>query len=411
MRALQSTVMVSELDAKQVQIQRIVQSKAFKTSEVHRNLLLYLAEKSLAGTAQNLKEYTVGLDVFGKPASYDPRQESVVRMHVGRLRQKLTEYYRTDGQADPIIVELPKGAFTLTFAARPAVGAAPGDAASSWTISTREIALAGSLLLAIVFAGYFGLKLVRVEKTAAATSPLPWTSDLQQLWGPLLSSDRPLMVTLSTDPFHASAQGVAASVGASGVTGVGTANAAFLLGQFLGQRKRNVFPIRSDLLSMGEIAMGDVIFVGSTVGKPQIQAIPPVEQPFVLTPEGVKNLKPAAGEPAFLADALSKAGQDFEESHALISNLPGLYGNGKILYLAGNTIASVMGAVQALTDPDLARQLVSRLEKPDGSLPRFYQLVLRVKAMDDTPVDISYLFHRELQLSKPALGARTPLNH
>jgi hypothetical protein len=398
--------MVPELDAVQVQIQRIVSSKAFKTSEVHRNLLNYLAEKSLSGDAQNLKEYTVGLDVFGKPATYDPRQESVVRMHVGRLRQKLTEYYRTEGQADPIIVDLPKGAFTLTFALRPIVDVEPAPVLPPPpTISSREIALVASLLLAIVFAGYFGVRLFRAEKTAAATSPLPWTPELQQIWGPLLSSDRPLMVTLSTDPFQKNAQGVSFATGASGVTGVGTANAAFLLGQFLGQRKRNVFPIRSDLLSMGEIAMGDVIFVGSTVGKPQIQAIPPVDQPFVLTPEGVRNLKPAPGEPAFLADALSKGGQDFEESHALISNLPGLYGNGKILYLSGNTIASVMGAVQALTDPDLAKQLVSSLTKPNGSLPRFYQVVLKVKGMDDTPIDISYLFHRELQLSKSKLGA------
>jgi hypothetical protein len=401
-----------ELDANQVQIQRIVQSKAFKTSEVHRNLLNYLAEKSLAGTAQNLKEYTVGLDVFGKPPSYDPRQESVVRMHVGRLRQKLTEYYRTEGQDDPVIVDLPKGAFTLTFALRPVADVPPPPLQpQARSFSAREMALAASLLLAVVFAGYFGLRLSRVEKTPDTAATLQWTPELQQLWGPLLSSDRPLMVTLSTDPFHASTQGVTitqgspASPAGSGVTGVGTANAAFLLGQFLGQRKRNVFPIRSDLLSMGEIAMGDVIFVGSTVGKPQIQAIPPVDQPFVLTPEGVKNLKPLAGEPAFLADALSKSGQDFEESHALISNLPGLYGNGKILYLSGNTIASVMGAVQALTDPDLARQLVASLRTPNNSLPRFYQVVLKVKAMDDTPVDITYLFHRELQLTKSALGA------
>src|SRR5258708_29352939 len=117
--------MVLEQEATLAQIQRIVQSKACKTSEVHRNLLNYLAEKSLAGTAQNLKVYTVGLDVFGKPATYDPRQESVVRMHVGRLRQKLTEYYRTEGQDDPVIVDLPKGAFTLTFTLRPAVQVEP----------------------------------------------------------------------------------------------------------------------------------------------------------------------------------------------------------------------------------------------------------------------------------------------
>src|SRR5256885_16662917 len=118
--------MALELDAHQVQVQRIVSSKTFKTSEVHRNLLTYLAEKSLSGEAQNLKEYTVGLDVFGKPSSYDPRQESVVRMHVGRLRQKLAEYYRTEGADDPIIVDLPKGGFSLTFDARPMP--APADA-------------------------------------------------------------------------------------------------------------------------------------------------------------------------------------------------------------------------------------------------------------------------------------------
>jgi hypothetical protein len=404
--------MVPELDASQVQVQRIVASKAFKTSEVHRNLLNYLADKSLSGESQNLKEYTVGLDVFGKPPTYDPRQESVVRMHVGRLRQKLTEYYRTEGQDDPVIVDLPKGGFSLTFAARPAPAVAepvrdPAPEPARRGVSTREVALAALLVLAVVFAGYFGVRLSRAQqRSATSTAQLPWTPDLQQLWAPLLSSERPLMVTLSTDPFHASGQGAAVAANASGVTGVGTANAAFLLGQFLGQRKRNVFPIRSDLLSMGEIAMGDVIYVGSTVGKPQIQAIPPIDQPFVLTPDGVKNLKPQAGEAPFLADALPKGGQEFEESHALISNLPGLYGNGRILYLSGNTIASVIGAVQALTDPDLARQLVSSLKKADGTLPRFYQIVLRVKAMDDTPIEISYMFHRELQLTKPALAKR-----
>jgi len=399
-----------ELDANQLQVQRVVASKTFKTSEVHRNLLTYLAEKSLSGEAQNLKEYTVGLDVFGKPSSYDPRQESVVRMHVGRLRQKLTEYYRTEGTDDPVVVDLPKGGFALTFAPRPiTVEPEVPPAAPVRTVSHREITLAVALAAALVVASYFAVRSFRAQQTSgssATASVSPWTPDLQALWSPLLSSDRPLMVTLAT--------GASGSAGAaSGDTGVGTANAAFLLGQFLGQRKHNVFPIRSDLLSMGEIAMGDVIFVGSTVGKPQIQAIPPIDPAFVLTPEGVRIVKPATGEPAFLKDEIVRGvqgAQDVEESHALISNLPGLYGNGSILYLEGNKVASVMGAVQALTDPDLARQLVARLKASGstmpGKLPRYYQVVLRVRAMDETPVDISYVSHRELTISKRPLAAR-----
>src|ERR1700734_4106765 len=110
--------MVQEVESLQTQIQRILQSKAFRTSEVQRNLLAYLADKSIHGSADSLKEYTIGLDVFGKPASYDPRQESAVRMHVGRLRQKLAEYYRLEGTEDPIIVDLPKGGFKVVFEAR-----------------------------------------------------------------------------------------------------------------------------------------------------------------------------------------------------------------------------------------------------------------------------------------------------
>src|ERR1700722_8020593 len=107
------------------QIERILQSRIFHASEVLRNLLAYLSEKALAGTADSLKEYTIGLDALGKPASFDPRQESVVRMHTARLRQKLAEYYRTDGLEDPIIIDLPKGGFKITFEARPQAAPPP----------------------------------------------------------------------------------------------------------------------------------------------------------------------------------------------------------------------------------------------------------------------------------------------
>ena len=71
-------------------------------------------------------------------------------------------------------------------------------------------------------------------------------------------------------------------------------------------------------------------------------------------------------------------------------------GPGAILMLSGNQISSVMGGVKAFTDPALAQMLVSRLKSGSGNMPKFFQVVLSVKAMDDVPVDISYMFHREL---------------
>jgi hypothetical protein len=79
--------------------------------------------------------------------------------------------------------------------------------------------------------------------------------------------------------------------------------------------------------------------------------------------------------------------------------MPGIYGHGELLYFSGNQIASVMAAVQAFTDPTLARTLVSKLTTPAG-FPRYYQVVLKVKSMDNMPIEISYMFYRDLSSLK-----------
>jgi hypothetical protein len=102
----------------QQQIERIVHSEQFRSSEVLRRLLTFLSEKAIAGEADNLKEYVVAIDGLGKSFTYDPQHNSAVRIQMGRPRQRLAEYYRTEGKNDPMIVDLPKGRFRLTFEQR-----------------------------------------------------------------------------------------------------------------------------------------------------------------------------------------------------------------------------------------------------------------------------------------------------
>jgi hypothetical protein len=376
--------MVLELEATHAQIQRILQSKAFRTSEIHRTLLSYLAEKSVSGTADGLKEYTVGLDVFAKPDSYDPRQESTVRMHVARLRQKLSEYYRIEGVDDAILVDLPKGGFKLTFEpreVRPAPAAEPVAAIAAGRWGRKEIALAAGLVLALGLAVYFGMRLRQVERTSLQTAR-DWTPELQELWEPLVSSKRPLIVCLSTP---------------SGSGESATATGAVLLGQFLGMlHKQDVLVTSSDQIAAPEVAMGNVVFLGPVAGK-QMQAMS-ANRPFVLEAEGIRNMNPKPGEPELFADKPPRDPQDTEESYALISRVPGLYGNGEVLYLAGNRISSITGEVQAFTDAMFAKTLVSKMKRADGSLPRYYQVVLKIRSMDTMPIEVSYVLHRELQV-------------
>jgi hypothetical protein len=182
-----------------------------------------------------------------------------------------------------------------------------------------------------------------------------------------------------------------------GTSEAGTATGAVLLGQFLGMlHKQDVLVTSSDQIAAPEVAMGNVVFLGPVAGNRQMQAMS-VDRPFVLEPEGIRNMNPAPGEPELFANKPPHDPQDTEESYALISRVPGLYGNGEVLYLAGNRISSITGEVQAFTDAMFAKTLVSKMKKADGSVPRYYQVVLKVKSMDTMPIEVSYVLHRELQ--------------
>jgi hypothetical protein len=434
-------VIISEspaVSSSRAQVERILQSKIFRSSEVLRHLFAYLAEKSLDGGAENLKEYTIGLDALGKPESFDPRQESVVRMHTARLRQKLGEYYRSEGVDDPVIVDLPKGGFKVTFESRPpveepvtAVPAAPAtiDAPQSlggW--KRREMALAAGLAIAVLCSVVFMARLWAVERNesgllTSASAPRVLTPALKQLWDPLLSSSRRLVVCVATplfvklpgfgvvrEPSINDWDDVPASPKISqlenslragisepsyGYTEVGTATGAFLLGQFLAPHKQAVLVTRANVMSWPEIAEDNVIFLGPATGIHQTEDLPTDAQ-LVLDPKGIRNLSPRSGESAFIEDRPAQGGMEGGESYALVSRVPAMSGSGAILMLSGNQISSVMGGVQAFTNPALADMLVSHLKSQSGTIPKYFQVVLDVKAMDDVPVKISYMFHREL---------------
>src|SRR6266853_819385 len=383
--------MVAEAEINQAQVRRILQSKAFRTSEVHRNLFNYLAEKSLSGEAGALKEYTVGLEVFAKPESYDPRQESVVRMHMARLRQKLAEYYRTEGVDDAIVVDLPKGAFKVTFEPRvavmepePPVEQEIVEAVPAPAPKRSLIFLALLAVIAIACASYFGVRLRQVERnTVSAITPAVWTPELRELWTPLLSQDRPLVVVLATQQ-------------AANLTGLSTANSAFLLGQFLADRKQNVYVTGSDGLSTPDIMMGNLVLLGPARSSRQLQALPAKDE-LVEEATGVRNLHPAAGEPQFFPNPPVKTPQStVEQSYALITHAPGVNAKGDVLSISGNHPSRVTTGVEAFTDPTLARTIVSRMRKPNGKLPQYYQILLSVRSMEDTPIEINYVFHKDI---------------
>jgi len=104
----------------QQQLERILDSTTFRQVDRLRRFLKFVVLESIAGRQDELKEYVVGIQVFGKEASFDPRSDPVVRVQARRLRARLVRYYVEEGQADEVLIDLPKGGYSPVFSRREA---------------------------------------------------------------------------------------------------------------------------------------------------------------------------------------------------------------------------------------------------------------------------------------------------
>ena len=97
------------------QVDRITQSRVFKTSSQMQNFLRYVVKKKLANTTASLKQYTIAVEALGQPEDFDPETNPLVRIEAGRLRKKLYHYYAHEGKRDACVFTIPVGSYAPVF--------------------------------------------------------------------------------------------------------------------------------------------------------------------------------------------------------------------------------------------------------------------------------------------------------
>jgi serine/threonine-protein kinase len=125
------------------ELERILASRAFQGAGRSGALLRFLVERTRAGHADELKEYTVGAEALGRGESFDPRTDAIVRVEVSRLRNRLSHYYATEGTANPVRIAVPKGSYVPIFESAPRI---PRSRPELW----RRAALAAALVVVAV---------------------------------------------------------------------------------------------------------------------------------------------------------------------------------------------------------------------------------------------------------------------
>ena len=404
--------MTDPLDPRAAQVRKILESRTFRDTEVLKRLFEYLAQRALNHNGNGLKEYTVGVEAFGKPADYNPQIDSSVRVQTGKLRHKLEDYYRTEGAEDALTVELPSRHFNLEFLPRHPSAAAASVKRPVWV----SVAAAGTVLvlMALVSIFYLGRARPSVAQARPALTQTSWTPEMQEFWGPFLADSRPVLVALGTPLFvkvgtstffrdtlanswekmskSDQVQAIQRATGASNVspsfnyTPIGEAQGAFELQRLLLPRGHDLTLQASSDLTWEDISRHNVVFLGPPKYIPQTLDLP-FPQDFEILRHQVQNLHPAPGEPPFFDDTWNSDRTVLEEGHALISRLPGLHGSREILILAGSTTECTRAAVEFVTRPEYVTPFVRQMHVR-GGIPKSFQAVIHVRFKSRTPIAI-----------------------
>ena len=178
-------------------LDRVLQSHGFRASRRSQDFLRYVVERTLEGQAESLKERTIGIDIFGRSATYDPSDDATVRVKAGEVRKRLGLYYATEGQHDEIRIELPAGTYVPEFIrTEPHPGVAeskPIDVPPPVRLvapQRRRIFQVILVLLAIVGAAAVWIKL-RAPHTV-----------VDQFWAPVLRGSAPLLLSTAYVPVY-----------------------------------------------------------------------------------------------------------------------------------------------------------------------------------------------------------------
>jgi hypothetical protein len=431
-------------------LEKLLASEQLGKSETSRKLVSYLVERALRDEVP--KEAEIAIDVFGRDVSFNGAEESLVRVAVRTLRQKLAEYYTGAGRHDELQFVVAKGGYRLAFVPNPsatavadaqAVAAADAAHASASVApdsgtampvarrSTQRVlawsAAAVSVLLAVsVVANVYLFKRVPQDDPALAAIKR------SAVWADVVGSDRPLMIVLGdlfmytqTDPgtgrvqtvrdteinssedlraFLASNPSFAADRGLRYVTMIQKSAAVGMASilQLVSKPGRSVEVRVRDEVQVEDIRNNDIIYIGPLVrlgplaGHYQVRSRYRFDAPTA----AVKDL---VTDKSFLPEGeLGSQHLDY----ALAARFDGPTGNHILIFTSGGRNAGLLQIVRTLTSTEGLAELEKRLAAKSGEMPDSFEALMSVTGFKQTDLGAEFVAVHALPASHAERQAR-----
>lgn len=178
------------------ELDRILSSRFFRSAIRCRQFLEYVVRNSLDGKSEQLKERTIGTEVFHRPAGYATGDDAVVRVQAGEVRRRLGQYYLSAPADSQIRIELPVGSYSPQFKTGP-FPAAPESVPASVREITADVLPKRRPVWAWVWTAVSAVILVGIGVAIHQyRTPAP-QSTLRLFWNPVLMSREPLLICLA----------------------------------------------------------------------------------------------------------------------------------------------------------------------------------------------------------------------
>jgi len=178
------------------ELDRILSSHFFKSAGRSRQFLQYVVQHKLEGHPEQLKERTIGTEVFLRPAGYATGDDPVVRVQAGEVRRRLEQYYQAAPIDSHVLIELPVGSYSPVFHLRSSAlkGIAPVPVPATEVEASPKQSRAR---LYIVAAISFGLALAGGIAFLAFHQSIHKKAAFEQFWSPIFSTKQPVLICLA----------------------------------------------------------------------------------------------------------------------------------------------------------------------------------------------------------------------
>jgi hypothetical protein len=439
------------------QLERVLQSHTLAGSESLKGLLQYVVLKAIGEHVTQLKEYTIATEVFGRSGDFDARTDSVVRVQAKRLRSKLQEYYKAEGKSDKVLIDMPKGHYTVTFSFAPSSQAVdlvrdtdidPVETTThSSTTPGKERVWKMALILTVIPLAIV-VALLAFSNYELRNRPLESISpngefDAGAIWKPFLSSGPQTLLVLSNPAVYRFSNGADPNVilkrsveltpeqagwlaeslkdrfvmrqnripklilAPADYTGIGEAIGLQRVADLFRSAGKSITVKQSRTVSAEDMKTYNVISLGSVWANDWSGKLP-IKEDFTYSVNAtIVNDHPAPGEEHEYRPQFNELTGDLIEDYGLITVKPGVTDETTLMILSGIKSEGTQAAAEYVTKKEYLNILNQRLQQLSGpsGVAKYYQVLLKVDVDNGIPITASILAVHRLEVT------RNPTDH